>query len=351
MAFNRPTLEQLVDRVQSDIETRMGIVGASLRNSFTKLFGKVIAGVAHLLHGHLAYNAQQLFPDTAESSSLARWASIWGITRVAAEFASGEITITGTDGVFIPSGTEFVSSDGVTFVTTEDATISGSTVVVGIRASSAGADGNAALGTVLTFSSPIVGAETEATVTSEIAGGADEESDDSLRARLLDRIQNPPLGGTKADYETWANEVAGVTRAWAVPRLLGEGTVGIYIVNDDDEEDIIPPDSTVKAVSAYIETKKPVTASHYVFAPTAEVIDFDITVSPLTPAVTAAIQGELQDLFAREADPVGGTIYLSRVSEAISIADGEIYHVLNSPTADIQETTGYIPTLGTITWR
>jgi uncharacterized phage protein gp47/JayE len=45
-----------------------------------------------------------------------------------------------------------------------------------------------------------------------------------------------------------------------------------------------------------------------------------------------------------------GTLLISRMREAISIAAGEFDHVLISPTANVSVTAGNIITMGTVTW-
>ena len=59
---------------------------------------------------------------------------------------------------------------------------------------------------------------------------------------------------------------------------------------------------------------------------------------------------ELLDMLTRDAEP-GGTIYLSVVNEAISIAQGEKTHILHAPTENITCIAGEIVTLGAITWE
>ncbi len=84
------------------------------------------------------------------------------------------------------------------------------------------------VGAVLTLSIPIVGVTSEATVSSEITGGADELTDDQLREQLLERIQTPPNGGGPGDYEGWAKEVAGVTRAVSNPALRASASTSSF---------------------------------------------------------------------------------------------------------------------------
>ena len=65
-----------------------------------------------------------------------------------------------------------------------------------------------------------------------LAAGSDAETDESLRARVLRRIQKPPQGGAGYDYVAWALEVPGVTRAWVYPAEMGLGTVTVRFVRD-----------------------------------------------------------------------------------------------------------------------
>ncbi|WP_180821339.1 baseplate J/gp47 family protein, partial [Vibrio parahaemolyticus] len=43
-----------------------------------------------------------------------------------------------------------------------------------------------------------------------------------------------------SDYIVWAKEVPGITRAWVRRRLLGAGSVGIYIMCDANTNDGFP---------------------------------------------------------------------------------------------------------------
>lgn len=349
MPFSRPSLAELIARIKEDFENRLETAGAALRVSFLAVLSRVIGGAVHLLHGHIQYISKQVFADTAEVEFLERLASVWGLSRIAATFAEGDVTATGTNGTLIPAGTIFARSDGAEFESTDNVTISGSSATVHVIASVAGSDGNTDAGVELTFQTPITNVDTVATVTvGTILGGADAESDDDLRARLLSRIQNPPAGGNAADYERWALEVAGVTRAWVEPSIEGEGTVGIFFVRDD-ESPITPDAAEVSAVSAYIVGVRPVTALPIVIAPTADPIDFTIELDPPTVDVMSAVEDELEDLILRDSSP-GGTILWSRMQEAISIAAGESDHTLISPTGNFVSASGYIATMGTITW-
>lgn len=350
MAFARPTLNEIIDRIVADMSSRvLGIEGAVLRRSILGVIARTQGGAVHLLYGYLDWIARQVIPDTADAEYLERWAAIWGLTRKAADYAAGHVIFTGTNGSVIPAGTIVQRQDGVQYEVQTEATISGGTATTDVEALVAGDAGNLDEAERVFLLSPITGVTTSATVgTGGIVDGLDTESDTRLRARLLARIQEPPQGGSTADYEQWALAVSGVTRVWVTPNGLGLGTVLVHFVRDDDVS-IIPDSGEVADVQDYIDERRPVTADVTVAAPTADALDLTIQLSPNNATVRAAVTAELTDLLRRDAEP-GGTILISRIREAVSVAAGESDNVVVTPTADVTHATGHIAVLGTITF-
>jgi len=351
MALARPTLTEIIDRVLADLSSRMiGTDGAVLRRSVLGAIGRALAGSSHELHGRLDYLARQITVDTADAEYLERWASVWGVRRRAAAFATGSVTFAGTNGATIPAGTLLRRQDGAQVETTAAATVATGTATVTARAREAGATGNTNAGAALVLVSPVSGVTSAATVAAGgLTGGADTEDDEALRARVLERIRLPPQGGAERDYRAWALEVPGVTRVWVAPQEMGAGTVTVRFVRDGDPS-IIPDPAEVAVVADYIAVRRPVTAEVYVVAPVAMPIDMTIQLAPNTAQVRAAVEAELRDLLRRDAEP-GGVILASRIREAISVAAGESDHVLIVPAGNVVQGTGEIATLGTITWQ
>jgi uncharacterized phage protein gp47/JayE len=348
MAFSRPALSDLIVRAFADIQSRLPGSDATLRRSNLNVLSRVHAAAVHGLYGFIQWLATQIIYDTAEAEYLERWASIWGINRTTASFSTGMITLTGTNGVTIPALTELQRADGALYTTDADVTIAAGTATAAVTAVDAGASGNAVTGYVLTLTTPIGGVTGTATA-GTLSGGADAETDDALRARFIARIQQSPHGGAKHDYEAWALEVAGVTRAWVYPQELGAGTVTVRFVRDNDAS-IIPDVGEVDTVQAYIDERRPVSLKgFYVVAPVAAPLAFSIGVMPNTQAVKDAVTAELTDLISRESVP-GGTLLLSHIRAAISAAAGETNYTMTAPAADVANTTGNMTTMGVITW-
>lgn len=348
MAFVRPTLAELVDWIQQDFISRLELNGAVLRRAVIRVLSRVMAGAAHMLHGHLEYLSQQIFPDTAVAQNLQRWGSLYGLERNAATYASGAITITGTDGTVVPAGSKLIRSDSAEYQTSADATIASGTATATVTALVAGVAGNCDANVALTFESPITGADSTATVASGLSGGADEESDDDFRIRLLERLRSAPHGGNSADYVAWAKEVAGVTRAWVTPNGNGAGTVALRFVRDNDTS-LIPDSTEVAAVQTHIDGLRPVTANVTVLAPIADPLNYTLAITPDNADTRAAVQAQLEDLHARKAEP-GVTLPISQIRTAIGDAAGVTDYALTSPPADVTPDPGHLPTMGTITW-
>lgn len=341
MAYERPTLRELIERTRDDTQSRLS-ADELLRRSDALVYARVLAGASHELHGHLQWLSQQVVYDTAEKEFLERWAALWGITRKPAESASGTVAATGSGS--LPAGTIYRRADGAEFEVTVTTAVPGS---VPLEAVIAGAAGNTAVGVQFTLQTPIAGVDTVATVETMV-NGSDAEEDESLRARFLSRLRKPPNGGSADDYTAWALEVPGVTRAWVFPGELGPGTVTVRFVRDGDTP-IIPDAGEVAAVQAHLDEVRPVTAQVYVFAPTAVPLNFSIDLTPDTPEVRAAVQASLEDLLMREAAP-GATILLSHIREAVSIAAGETDNAVSVPSADVTHTSAQMATMGVITW-
>ena len=352
--FQRPTLQQLIDRIKADFNYRLDGADANLRRSLLIVFSRVLGNLAHNQYGYLDFIARQIMPDTATDENLRRWAAIFKVEANDATKANGNATFIGENGTVIPADTLWQRRDGFEYKTTEEAVIASGSAVVPIEAVSAGILGNTENGTTITIVSPISGLDSAA-ATGEITGGTDDESNESLLARLLAHIQEPPHGGSESDYNQWALSFPGVTRAWVYPNENGDGTVVVRVMMDDSYANGIPLAGDITTIQEYIDDLRPVTANVNVAAPIADSLNFSIQLkkadgtTETSSTVREAVIAELKDLIRRTAEP-GGKVLKSKIEEAIAIAAGEYDHVVSVPSADVTHTTGHIAVFGTVTW-
>jgi len=334
------TLRARRKQVRDDIATHVPGADASIPNTVLRAVAEAQASLTLDNDHHLDWVARMMMPDTAEGEFCDRWANIWlPQGRKGASYAAGEITVTGTSGSAVPTGTRLTApafDDAGTLVVlefevAEGITLSASSGVAAIAALTPGALANLDEGAQLSFVAPPGGIDGTAVVAAPgLAGGAEVESDEALSERTIARIQEPPHGGARHDYVAWALEVPGVSRAWAASEM-GIGTLTVRFMMDAVRAPFggIPQEEDLALVHAYIDERRPVTvADFFVEAPILQ--EETITVGALnrdTPEVRNNIRLEVAEMLRARAAP-GQTIYASWIREAVSAATGEDHHSL-----------------------
>jgi uncharacterized phage protein gp47/JayE len=344
MPYETPTLPVLVSRAQADL------AGDALRRSDAQVLARAHAGVAYGLYGYLNWLADQILPDSADEETLVRMAALrLNEPRKPAQAASGPASFMAAAGGVLDVDTVLQAADGRTYKVTTGVTPVAGLNTTTLEAVDAGTLGNAEAGLVLTLVQPVAGVASTFTVLAPgLAGGVAQESVEALRARVVRSYRVIAQGGSADDYETWALEVPGVTRAWCRRNYLGPGTVGLFVMRDKDVVPV-PNPAQLAEVKAYIEAPRPVTAELYVLAPVLLPVLYSIRAVPDTSGVRASIETQLRDLHQREAG-LGETLLITHVREAVSGSSGETDHQLTAPVADVVPAPNQLLTFGGITW-
>lgn len=355
MPWPLPAPAAIADQLAADFEHALGPlapdgqVDARSPNTLLGAIARVQALAAWQQHLHLRAVADDLMVDTAGEEILPRHAAVWGVPRIPAAAAAGSATVAGTNGTAIPAGTALLGPADVPYTTTASATVSGGTATLAVAADAPGAAGNADAGAVLRLVSPIAGLSPQsATVAGGgLSGGLEPEALEDWRARVLARIRARSRGGSLTDYEEWARRAPGIGQVAVRPEWVGLGTVGVIVAMADGTA----PDSTdIARVETEIEAERPVTAQVFVVAASIVSRPLTLQIQPDTTAVRAAITAAFAAFLAREPG-IGGTIRLSRLSEALSSAADEYAHRIVSPSADVMLTSAQLAVPGTITWQ
>lgn len=366
MPFERPSINTIKDRIEKGIEARLFGKVALLRNAVLRVLARVFAGAIHGNYGYLEWISRQIFVTSAEGKYLDNpHGLMWGVQRRPGSFASGTVIFTGTNGTVIPVGTRVQNENGVEYGTTIIATISGGMATTSVQAIESGIAGNFVRTNppnpiYLQMISPISGIDDQVQVFGDITGGEDTEDDETYRARILQRIQTIPTGGSAADYVRWATEYPGVARAWCYPLNDGPGTVVTVITASG--ADPVPSSQLITDVEAYISERKPVTATHRVasiedadHAAGKTEISMGLRITPLSDDIQTLIQDNLRTLFLPHRP--GTTIPISQIRSAISnsgVTDYSIDYMFRGPywipVADIVLTGFQYPWLGSITF-
>ena len=364
MAYNRPSIDEIFERIKSDVKLYTGIK-SFLRRSFVYAFAKAMSGIAHLLFGFIEWAFEQLFPWSQDEEYLLPWASMFDLEPAQATYTELTAAFTGTPNTVIAEDRIFKSDLDIEYQSLAVATIDeNGDVSIPMICLTAGTSGNLSAGDRITISQTLAGLNSEGEVSSIDVTARDKQSTEDFRALVMEKMAAQESGGNANDYILKAKEVAGVTRAWVFPEALGRGSVVVKFVCDD-EEDIIPDAAKVQEVLSYLNTWKPVTARLEVNAPVAKPLNMTIALDPNTAEVQSSVEAEINDLILRtsqvrgayknEEETYDGKILLSKIREAISIANGESDHSIvsmfgvdpdNAVPADFE-----IITSGVITWQ
>lgn len=352
MPWQTPTIAEVRRTNRDNLAAYLTGSDATVPNSALRVLSDQNAGGAYLNLLYLDWIAKNLLPDKAETVWLDRWADILFGGRKAATFASGAVAVTGTTGTTLPAGSIFATSDAVQYQTADPVVLSSAaSTSVPVTCLTAGAAGNRDRGTSLSLAVAVSGIAAQASVLT-LEGGADPESDDDLRTRVLLRIRRPPMGGDADDYVQWALAVPGVTRAWVAPLEMGIGTVTVRFMCDSLRADRggFPTDADIATVRAALDQTRPVAVKDFFVAgPIAQPLILAVrNLSLDTPSTRLSIAAAVQAMLAERAAP-GQTIFRSWVEEAISGALGEDHHDLDFANA-VMPSAGHMAVLQTISY-
>lgn len=205
-------------------------------NSDTGIRMRVLAGEVFNLGSQLDWLKKQMFAPTAEGVYLDYHAEERGIERKKAVKARGYVTFaieyTINEDVIVPKGTVVSTDDEVPlrYITLQQGTIKKGSVnvTVPVEAEKGGKDYNVAIGKIICAVTSLQNI-IQVYNMSPALGGTDEESDESLRERILYLHYHHNNGTNTAYYKNLAESVEGVYSAGVIPKARGAGTVDVYI--------------------------------------------------------------------------------------------------------------------------
>lgn len=265
---------------------------------------KVLAGEIYSVSSAVEWLKRQTFAQTATGSELEQRAQERGITRKPPVAAYGKLTFSITESLWfpalIPAGTICSTSGNypVRYVVTQDTYLPQGDLSVDVpaKAETAGIAGNTEAFTVQVMVTP-PGSIEGVINNAAFKGGEDSESDESLRARLLESYAEVSNGTNAAWYRKTALKYDGVHSAGVIPRSGGTGKVAVYLGG----RGCVPPDETVQKVRSDMNSKKEIDVDVTVAA--AQTVSVDVTAAATaksgldTSEVRTACKNAIQEYF------------------------------------------------------
>lgn len=178
----------------------------------------------------------QTYAVTATGEDLDNRVAEQGITRFAATYAVRKISVADEDGnpVVLPLGSRFStvsSTNPVNYTVTAQYVEDGVAVPGSYEATceETGVVGNEYSGNLINIT--FVQGLASATMSSTLVPARNQETDDELRERYFDTLNQKAFGGNIADYRAKVMELAGVGAVQIYPVWNGGGTVKLSIVD------------------------------------------------------------------------------------------------------------------------
>ena len=221
------TYEAILERMENRFQELAGFSPDDASDIGIRL--KVLAGEIFSAYTNLSWLQRQVFPQTAQGTYLDYHAQQRGLQRKPALPSQGILqfsreTALPYDAV-IPEGTVCAVSgeNGVRFVTTRRAVLKAEEFSVSVPAQSeeGGQAMNAAAGAIQVLVTPPPGI-TAVTNPNGFTGGADGETDDGLRERILESYRSIPNGTNSAFYREFVLQYDEIYSASVVPRARGD---------------------------------------------------------------------------------------------------------------------------------
>lgn len=236
--FTKPTYNEIVEQ---ESEKWAQLFGENAQTNSHSVGGIIIRIHSYFLDklyqlSELIYNSQ--FVDSAVGTTLDQLGSNVGLTRQPGQVAIGKVKFTGAVGFIIPSGSLVRTPDGLEYMISEDVAIGqdGTGISHYLYANGSGTKYNKANETQAIMVTPSESV-TDVTV-SEVTGGADQESDESFRARidLANKTVMPssPYNGVISAIE----KVTGVT--------------AVKIISNDTLVDDAQTNTPAKSIHIYV---------------------------------------------------------------------------------------------------
>ena len=344
------SMEEIYQALLTSFSERSGFVPAEGCDLAVRLYAA--AAQIQALEFQTDWVLDQSFPQTAQGVYLERHAVMRGLSRTEATRAVGTLrfstqTAPAAD-LTIPAGSVCMTESEVRFQTTETAILSEGMLSVDVPAEAveAGASGNAAPGAIRILTACPVGV-TACTNPVAFTGGSDAESDESLRARILESYQRLPNGANAAYYQQVAMSHAGVAAAQVVGRARGIGTVDVYIAPEAG----LPEEELIEEVRADLQEKREIAVDVSVCAPTPKTVNVSAAVQASENAdfqeVKENVETVLSSFFGGRL--LGRPIHLAELGNRIYEVDGVENYRISDPTADIAGDSKVLPVLGTLT--
>lgn len=381
MPLNTQSFQQIVSQEATTIQAQVPQLSNFNPGTLLRALIEAVAGVVMYLQNLIVAMYATARAATSNGADLDSWMADFGLTRLPAVAASGQVTFSRfnpASAASIAVGTQVESSDGTqVFQVIADTTnpnysasanaytVAANTASVNVTVqavvadangnatASAGTGGNVAAGALNTLSSPIVGIDT-VTNASAFTNGVNVESDPAFRTRFQNYLAGLGEGTTTAITNAIASLQSNLTSD-LTENLDYSGTTDngyFYAVVDDGSGS--PPSQLLTNAAAAVNATRACGIRYGVFGPSVVTATISMTITTasgythatVVAAVVAAVTAYVNSLGVGVTLPY---LQLAAVAFGVSGVTNVSSLTLNSGTSDLTATAKQVIKAGTVT--
>lgn len=346
-------MKRCLDKIDDSLDKRMGSI----------IYDAIAPAAMELATCYTTLDeyTDQVYLLTTSGENLDKKAVDYGVTRNAATKAQRyAIFVDNQDtpaAMSVEIGTRFSEPNeygGLVYKVIEATSTTGQYIV---ECETAGSLGNSYFGMLLPLQT--VNNLGQATLGNVYIAGEDTETDDSLRNRIIHKLNETPFGGNVADYKEYVEDIDGIGACLVIPVWNGGGTVKLVILTSSYE---IPTAGKIAEVQTLVDPvanhgeglgEAPIGHTVTVVGPTAYnlTIECDVymkdgyTLIGQKEAIEKAVNDyikEIQQDWANSSSS-GVTIYISMLIAAIALVEG-VANVTNLTINNEDDDVTIVPT-------
>lgn len=344
------TIEEIYQELTARFQELTGLSALGDGDMTVRFYA--VAAELYSLYVQNEWVRAQCFPQTAVGENLELHAALRGVTRRPADHAEGVIRFylneAREENIDIDEGTVCLTAGEVRFETMEQGVIAAGDLYVDVpaRAVLAGESGNVAAGTILNMA--VAPTAVSSCINPEaFAGGRDEESDDSLRQRVLETYARLANGANAAYYKQAALSFADVVAAQVIPRSRGVGTVDVVLATQAG----VPEQKLLDEVKAHIQAMREIAVDVEVLVPVSVPVDIELAVETAegydAADVAARVEESVRGWFTGER--LGASVLRAQLTALVFGLEGVTNCAISQPAQDVDIGVDQLPTLGTLT--
>ena len=294
------------------------------------------------------------FPATAEGEALEGHAALRGLVRKAGTKATGSVIFSRPApvgyNVNIPAGTlvQTGGAEALRYATRWDTTMvpAATSVLCVVDAVEPGAAYNIAAGNITVMVTPPQGI-TKVIQAAACTGGADEEDDESLRARLLDSYRHPAAAGSPGWYRELALAQDGVGKVKVLPAFRGSGTVDVLCWGSAGALS----SARLGEIQELLSARRELGVDVVVRSPQTTPVSLELSVLPRTGWEFAAVSAAVREALEAEMEllGIGEPWLLARMIGTVMAVPGVYNCAVELPAADTWPLDDRLLTLSGVT--